>query len=297
VVVVAKSLWGAEAEENAIRSAQRLRDWLEAESHRKATVFCTTPDEGNANWLDRQVAAILRPMEDSGRLTFPTMPKAVSKGAPRLTLFGNGDIEELFDSEDHAAALAGLGEGVIFRCTRAPSDTWAGRNAAKIIEAAKTKTSYLATLIECLSIHRFRPGDVRNLEPAFSSLSGQLVRMTIEDPWCAARQHGRVSLSNFLAQLQRLDISIGALKVVWNSDNSDDPATFQASELRSEIERNYTGELVMDSKRRHEVRHFHDRVVYFDVDGSGESWRVDISSGIDNLMSRTKECSIFIERT
>ena len=297
VVVVAKSLWGAEAEENAIKSAQRLRDWLEAEPHRKATVFCTTPDEGNANWLDRQVAAILRPMEDSGKLTFPTMPEAVSKGAPRLTLFGNGDMEELFDSEDHAAALAGLGEGVIFRCTRAPSDTWAGRNAAKIIEAAKTKTSYLATLIERLSIHRFRPGDVRNLEPAFSSLSGQLVRMTIEDPWCAARQHGRESLSNFLAQLQRLDISIGELKVVWNSDNSDDSATFQASELRSEIERNYTGELIMDSKRRHEVRHFHDRVVYFDVDGSGESWRVDISSGIDNLMSRTKECSIFIERT
>ncbi len=80
---------------------------------------------GNANWLDRQVAAILRPMEDYGRLVFPTMPEAVSKGAPRLTLFGNGDIEELFYSEDHSAALAGFGEGVIFRCARAPSDTWA----------------------------------------------------------------------------------------------------------------------------------------------------------------------------
>ena len=119
--------------------------------------------------------------------------------------------------------------------------------------------------------------------------------MTIEDPWCAARQHGRESLSNFLAQLQRLDISIGELKVVWNSDNSDDSAAFQARELRHEIERNYTGELAMDPKSRHEVRHFHDRVVYFDVDETGERWRVDISAGIDNLMSRSKECSIFIE--
>ena len=235
-------------------------------------------------------------MEDAGRITFPTMPDAVSKGAPRLTLFGNGDMEELFDAEDHAAALAGLGEGVIFRCTRAPSDTWAGRNAAKIIEAAKTKTSYLGALIDRLSIHRFRPGDVRNLEPAFSSLSGQLVRMTIEDPWCGARRHGRESLSKFVAQLQNLDINIGELKVVWNSDNSDDSASLQANDLRDEIERIYQGELILDPKRRHEVRHFHDRVVYFDVDDTGESWRVDVSSGIDNLMSRTKECSIFIER-
>jgi hypothetical protein len=175
-----------------------LRDWLEAEPQRRATVLCSAPDEGNANWLDRQIAAILRPMEDAGRLTFPTMPHAVTKGAPRLTLFGNGDMEELFDNEDHAAALAGLGDGVIFRCTRAPSDTWAGRNVAKIIEAAKTKTSYLGALIDRLSIHRFRPGDMRNLEPVFSSLSGQLVRMTIEDPWCGARRHGRESLSKFI---------------------------------------------------------------------------------------------------
>ena len=31
VVVVAKTLWGAEQEESSIRSAQRLRDWMEAE--------------------------------------------------------------------------------------------------------------------------------------------------------------------------------------------------------------------------------------------------------------------------
>jgi hypothetical protein len=121
--------------------------------------------------------------------------------------------------------------------------------------------------------------------------------MTIEDPWCGARRHGRESLSKFIAQLQNLDINIGELKVVWNSDNSDDSASLQANDLRDEIERIYQGELILDPKRRHEVRHFHDRVVYFDVDDTGESWRVDVSSGIDNLMSRTKECSIFIERT
>ena len=93
-----------------------------------------------------------------------------------------------------------------------------------------------------------------------------------------------------------MSITIDELKVVWNSDNSDDSAAIQANALRDEIERNYNGELILEPKRRHEVRHFHDRVVYFDVDETNETWRVDVSSGIDNLMSRNKECSIFVEK-
>ena len=93
-----------------------------------------------------------------------------------------------------------------------------------------------------------------------------------------------------------MSITIGELKVVWSSDNSDKSAAIQANELRDEIEQNYNGKLILEPKRRHEVRHFHDRVVYFDVDESKETWRVDVSSGIDTLMSRNKECSIFVEK-
>jgi hypothetical protein len=295
VVAVASSLWGAEHEENAVRSAQRLRDWLEAEPYRKATVFCSSPAEGQANWLDRQVASILKPMEDAERLTFPSLPLALSLGAPRLTFLGNGDIEEMFDADQHAAGLAGLGEGVIFRCTRPSSETWVMQHAAKIIEAAKIKTSYLSALIDRLSIHRFRPGDVRNLASVFSPLSGHSVRMTIEDPWCGARQHGRESVSKFLEQVHKLDIDVVDLKVIWKSDNSDEAETFQVSALRDEIGQQ-SGTVSLVPKRRQDVRHFHDRVVYFELLETGERWRVDVSSGIDNLMSRTKECSLFVER-
>jgi hypothetical protein len=121
--------------------------------------------------------------------------------------------------------------------------------------------------------------------------------MTIEDPWCGARQHGREKLANFLEQLQRLDISISELTILWKSDNSDDTEAFQVSALRSKIERHYSGKLELVPKRRHEVRHFHDRVIYFDIEETGEKWRVDVSSGIDNLMSRTKECSLFVEKS
>jgi len=297
VVVVANSLWGAEHEEDAVRSAQNLRDWLEAEPHRKVTVFCAVPDKGHANWLDRQVATILRPLEDTGRLVFPTLSEATYKEAPRLTLLGNGDIEELFDNDSHAAGLAGLGESVIFRCTRPMAESWVGRHAAKIIEASKAKTVYLSSLLDRLSIYRFKPGDVRNLGPIFAPLSGLTVRMTIEDPWCGARQHGREKLANFLEQLQRLDVGISELTILWKSDNSDDTEAFQVSALRSKIERHYSGKLELVPKRRHDVRHFHDRVIYFDIQETGEKWRVDVSSGIDNLMSRTKECSLFIEKS
>jgi hypothetical protein len=227
------------------------------------------------------------------------LPPDLIKDAPRLTFLSRDDdgVEELFDKDAHAAGLAGLGEGVIFRCTRSRSDTWVMQHASKIIEAAKTNTSYLSALIDRLSIHRFKPGDLRNLAPIFSSLSGQSVRMTIEDPWCGARQHGRESLSKFLDQIQKLGIDIEALQIIWKSDNTDEPESFQESSLRDEIGRQYTGSVDFIPKRRHDVRHFHDRVIYFDILETGERMRVDVSSGIDNLMSRTKECSLFVERS
>jgi len=103
-------------------------------------------------------------------------------------------------------------------------------------------------------------------------------------------------VSKFLQQLQKLDIKIEDLKVIWMSDNSDESETFQDNALRDEIGRHHTGTVDLRPMRRHNVRHFHDRVVYFDIVETGEKWRVDVSSGIDNLMSRTKECSLFIER-
>jgi hypothetical protein len=296
VIAVASTLWGATNKESAFKSAQGLRDWLEAESNRKATVFCLNSTAGHANWLDRQIASILRPMEDAGKLVFPTLPKSLSIGAPRLTLLGNGDIEELFDKAEHATGLAGLGEGVIFRSKRDQAETWAVQNASKIVEAAKTSTSYLSALFERLSIHRFKPGEIRNLGPIFSPMSGMSVRMTIEDPWCGARGHGRERLAAFIKEIQNLNIEVSELTVIWKSDSTDEPEAHQERALRDEIEKNYSGITRLIPKRRHEVRHFHDRVVYFDLIETGVRWRVDVSSGIDNLMSRNKECSLFIER-
>ena len=296
VVAIAETLWGSKDEELAIGSARSLRDWLENDPNRKATVMCQKPEKAHATGLDRQIALILRPMEDSGKLTFPTVSATVSQGAPRLTLIGNGHMEEFFDNGKHAAALGGLGDGVLFRCKREPKNTWAAQNASELIKAAETKTSYMSDLLEMLSVYRFRPGDARNFACIFSALAGKAVSITVEDPWCGARVHGRKSLSAFISKLTELNIQINQLKVLWNLDNSDDDQLWQESMLRDEISKNFSGKLVLQPKRRRELGHFHDRVVYFDIVETGKVWRVDVSSGIDNLMSQTKECSVLIER-
>jgi hypothetical protein len=43
-------------------------------------------------------------------------------------------------------------------------------------------------------------------------------------------------------------------------------------------------------------QHFHDRIVHIQPKDAGIIWRVDVTSGIDNLMSYQKECNLFIEK-
>ena len=297
VVAVANDLWGAEDDEAAKNGARALRDWLEGGDNRRALVFCRDSRSDNANWLDRQIAAILRPMEDTGRLTFPHLPVGLLAGAPRMTLLGGGDVEEVFDGGEHASALAGLGEGAIYRSTRPVAETWAGKNASLLLAEGKTSSTHLSALLDRLVAHRFIPGDVRNISSIFAPLSGRQARVNIEDPWCGARRNGRESLAAFVAQLQQAGIEISSLRIIWNSDNSDESQTEQARAIREAIGSQFSGAVDLAPRRRREGGHFHDRVVQITMNDTGENWRVDVSSGLDNLMARHKECSLFIERS
>ena len=51
-------------------------------------------------------------------------------------------------------------------------------------------------------------------------------------------------------------------------------------------------------RRRGEGGHFHDRRVIADVTRSGERkrFRWDLTSGVDNLMDRSKEASVFLSQ-
>ena len=88
--------------------------------------------------------------------------------------------------------------------------------------------------------------------------------------------------------------------VTWNPRNAYEKSiSEQTDQLRSEIKKTLPDlNLFLEPSSRRDG-HFHDRTVVAETidDGIGLTVRWDISSGIDNLMSVPKECSVFVEVT
>ena len=296
-IAVGSSVWGAADPESSLGGARSLRDWLEDDGERRVWLVAPTGDESAPTGLDRQIAEVLRPAEVSGRLTFVPLPGERLSAAPRLTLFGGITNEELFDNAPRAALLAGLGDGVCFR-RHGMSDLaslWITKNVQDVLKAPKS--GVLSRLLERLSVHRFQAGKARNVAAVFADLGGQSVRLEIQDPWIGARYRNREKLGDFLGTLRRAGISIESLRLVWNPSHVDEPDAQQSSALRSAAAPHVSG--IMDLKPWVPSRgqHFHDRVMKIVPVAGEQKWRVDITSGIDNLMSPQKECSLFIEKS
>ena len=127
-------------------------------------------------------------------------------------------------------------------------------------------------------------------------MSGRRVALTVEDPWTGARTNNRRALGDFVATLSRLGIAIEEAKIVWNPvKSSDDPAT-QRNELSAALKPHVAAVKLSPYDGR--TSHFHDRVVTMrTVDSGAERHaRWDVTAGIDNLMSRSKDCSLILER-
>ncbi|WP_430512091.1 hypothetical protein [Pannonibacter phragmitetus] len=156
----------------------------------------------------------------------------------------------------------------------------------------------MAGLTERLRVFRFQPGTARVLTALFQGVAGRRVALEIEDPWCGVRPHNRRRLASFVAAARTADVDIARLAVVWNPDHGEpDTPQAQSSALHDELQSagiTVTPELHHRSGRD---RHFHDRVVTIQTvdDEARVNLRWDVTAGIDNLMSHSKECSVFIE--
>jgi len=188
--------------------------------------------------------------------------------------------------------LPGLWRGSATFCSA--GDSW----LASVQDSVRTLPGPLAGLTERLRVFRFRPGTARALTPLFQGVTGRRVALEIEDPWCGVRPHNRRRLASFVAAAGSAGVDIERLAVVWNADHGEpDTPQSQSSALRAELRSagvTVTPELHHRSARN---RHFHDRVVTIQTvdDGPRVNLRWDVTAGIDNLMSHSKECSVFIE--
>lgn len=300
VAISAAHLWGTEDQSEALTSARALRNWLDEAPNRHALILL--PEEsveaGTPTGLDREIAYILVPYERSGQLRFGTIDLASLATAPRLSVLkGTGpeaSIDAFYAAPDAAPALAGPLMGVSHLLVCPAADSW----LTSVQDSVRTLSGPLAGLTERLRVFRFRPGMPRVLEPLFQSVMGRRVALEIEDPWCGVRPKNRRRLASFIASVSAAGVDIARLTIVWNPYHGEpDTSQTQSSALHAAL-RSAGVEVTPEfSFRSGRDRHFHDRVVTIHtVDEDARiNLRWDVTSGIDNLMSPSKECSVFID--
>jgi len=300
VALAAKPLWGAKDQFEAMISARTLRNWLDDDSTRHALILLSgvAEDTGSPTGLDREIADMLVAYEKTGRLRFGEIDSDSIAKAPRFSVvIGSGKnkrVDAYYASPDSIPVLAGPLAGVSHLACNPAADSW----LETVQESLRPLSGPLAGLTERLQDFRFHPGMPRVLSPLFQDISGRRVKLAIEDPWCGVRPRNRQSLTNVLAAVEGADVDIARLSIVWNPDHGEPISREdQARALRDELRAagiTLTPEFSFRSGRD---RHFHDRVVTARSRDEGPfvNLRWDVTEGIDNLMSHSKECSVFIE--
>ena len=255
-------------------------------------------ETGTPTGLDREIAYALASYEQSGQLRFGTIDAASLASAPRLSVLrGAGSeayINAFYAPSEAGPVLAGPLMGISHLVTCPAAESW----LASVQESVRPLSGPLAGLTERLRVFRFRPGMPRALAPLFQGIAGRCVALEIEDPWCGVRPQNRRRLASFVAAVSAAGVDVGRLIIVWNPDHGEpDTPESQASALRAELRSAGVGVAPEFSFRSGRDRHFHDRVVTArSVDeGTTINLRWDVTAGIDNLMSPSKECSVFIE--
>ena len=293
VAVTARALWGGEDPKRALTAARCLRDHLERDEGSLTVILPAPPKSAVLSGIDREIAEILAPNEARGRIPFVSLPEPMLAAAPRLSLLG-ARVEEFYGSDVTAPALAGPLVGVTHRWRGRGNESWFERTRKHFRPLGACFAPVLATL----RTWRFEAGQRRDVSALFSILQGRHVSVKVEDPYCGARESGRIALGEFLQAIQHQDIVISRLWIALRTSNDNaDPRVEQLNGLRRVFRDSRVtvpGEFEERNRRR---VHFHDRVVTLKTTDrrGGVRVRYDITSGIDCLMNRNKECKVFME--
>ena len=298
----AVSIQGARDAESAITAARLLRDFCEADRARKVRLLVCLGlplSQQPLSTLDRQVIDILTSTEEAGQLEVCFVPRAVLESAPRVAVrvvgktleyYGRNFNQPIFDSL--------LGDG-LYLSSSSSNDDWQERNAAHFsaINHALSETA-LNTMA-----YRHAPGHPRDFKKMFSGIAGQSVRLQIEDPYLASSPRNRGAVVAFLAKFEELGVKLLSVTLIWrpvrpgtSGPYSEEMPEEQQRDLSKRLTAIGLGSGIVHLKPRTSRTHFHDRVVLATVEHERGStgYRWDVSSGIDNLMERERQCSVFL---
>ncbi len=296
IAIAGRQLFGAINRGEALTSAIALCNWLDEGGDRKVFML-TGPSVVNhrlATGIDREIALQLVDYEKSGRLRFSTVPEGLLSIAPRLSLRIGHEMQEFYAAQDAPPLMEGALAGASHQSTVKATTSW----LASISEKSSEKPGLLSALTNSLRVFRFRPGQARKIAPLFESIVGRRVSVQMKDPWCAARSRSRERLAAFVRAIVDAGVKMEEVTISWDTDSQEfESPSDQANAMRSEFQRAGVAIDPICAPKSRRDGYFHDRVVLAQTldEGIRLDVRWDITSGIDNLMSVPKECSVFLE--
>lgn len=302
--LAALSFQGARDPEKAFPIAKLIRNFCEADSARKVKLLVCSGlplSQSPLATVDRQLVDMLLPAEAAGQLEVCSVPRAVLETAPRISIRSNGQTAEHYGSAFEQPVFDDLFGAGVYRASSPSSEDWQERHVTRITPVSE---ALAATALNTKSF-RHDPGFPRDFRTMFACIAGQTASLKIEDPFLASGDRNRTALVDFLKKLRDLGVDIQSVTLTWRLPRPANYGRYSSEETPEEQQRDLLRRLKavgfdLDSiqlrPKTGRSGHFHDRVVTAVVDREGDktTFRWDISSGIDNLMERERQCSVFL---
>jgi hypothetical protein len=252
--------------------------------------------------VDRQVVDLLLQAEVAGQLEVCFVPRIKLETAPRIAIRTGDKTSEFYSSGFEQPIFDDLFGAGVYLSSCSSGEDWQQRHDQQITRHENA----LAAIALNTKSFRHDPGYPRDFKTMFSCIAGQTVRLQIEDPFLASGERNRAALASFLSKIIELGVTITSVSLSWrpprpaqsygHSYNEERPEDQQRDLTRRLRDIGLEGNAVQMRPRTTRVGHFHDRVVTATIVGAETptSYRWDISSGIDNLMERDRQCSVFL---
>ena len=300
LTIVGSSIWGSgyseESEEEAIASARIVRNWLEADPKRGVTFVVpeslVVSSEANRTTTDKAVAHMLLSVKDGKQATFVQIPDVDIRSAPRVAISSASGKEvrawEWFSPDGMDSVFSSAAAGVSYH--RVSASPWVSEASSKMTEIS----SPLAFELQGTHVYRYAAGQKRDFSSILSSIKKGVYDVDVSDPYVAASLGNRKKLRRFFVELKKAGVSIKNLTVRWKVDvgfNNMD-ADAQVKELKSHLDSVCE---CIDFQPWDRQKHFHDRRVVLSQAQESSKVIIDITSGVDNLMTVNRECSVFVE--
>lgn len=302
--LAAISFQGARDPEKAVPIAKLIRNFCEGDRTRKVRLLVCSGlplSQSPLATVDRQLVDMLLPAEAAGQLEICSVPRAVLETAPRIAIRASGKTAEHYASAFEQPIFDDLFGAGVYLASSPTAEDWQERHVKHITPIGK---ALAATALNTKSF-RHDPGFPRDFKTMFACIAGQTVTLRIEDPFLASGDRNRAALASFLSKLQELGVDIQSVALTWrpprpgnynNYSSEERPEDQQRDLLRRLKAAGFDGGRVQLRPKTARSGHFHDRIVTAVVEreGAKTSYRWDISSGIDNLMERDRQCSVFL---